>query len=149
FLLVIIVKRRQVLPEDEMKFLKYCLFVAIMIATGAAAESGDKTDRKPDKNDLHNSTEMSIQKHVEGTIDPQVFVEKASAAGIAEIELAKMALEKSTQTDVREFAQTMIEDHKLTHKQLRELAAAEGLRLADDASLTKKAKAFVLSQKDD
>lgn len=88
------------------------------------------------------------QKFVETAIDPQVFVEKASAGGAAEVTLAKMALEKSTQDEVRHFAQMMIEAHTVINKELRELAQSEGLNIADEPTLMKKAKAFVLSQKD-
>ncbi|MGU5163374.1 DUF4142 domain-containing protein, partial [Pseudomonas aeruginosa] len=35
---------------------------------------------------------------------PQTFVSEASAAGVAEIEAGKMALEKSTAADVKVFA---------------------------------------------
>ncbi|MDF5939079.1 DUF4142 domain-containing protein [Pseudomonas aeruginosa] len=42
---------------------------------------------------------------------PQTFVSEASAAGVAEIEAGKMALEKSTAADVKVFAKQMIDDH--------------------------------------
>ena len=88
------------------------------------------------------------QKFVESAIDPQVFVENASSGGAAEVALAKMALEKSTHDEVRHFAQMMIESHTVMNQQLRELAQNEGLNIADEPTLMKKAKAFVLSQKD-
>jgi putative membrane protein len=88
------------------------------------------------------------QKFVDGAVDPQVFVEKASSGGAAEVELAKMALEKSTQDEVRHFAQMMIESHTVMNQHLRELAKNEGLNIADEPTLMKKAKAFVLSQKE-
>lgn len=87
------------------------------------------------------------QKFIDTAIDPQVFVEKASSSGAAEVEMAKMALQKSTQDDVRHFAQMMIESHTLMNEQLRELAENEGLTISDEPTLMKKAKAFVLSQR--
>lgn len=46
------------------------------------------------------------------------FVDEASAKGIAEIETAKMALEKGTSEDVKQFAQKMIDDHTKANQQL-------------------------------
>lgn len=88
------------------------------------------------------------QKFVDSAIEPQKFVEKASSGGVMEVELAKMALEKSTLDEVRHFAQMMIESHTVINDQLRTLAKNEGLNIADEPSLVKKTKAFVLSQKE-
>jgi len=88
------------------------------------------------------------QKFVEGSIEPQTFVEKVSSSSTAEVETAKMALEKSTQKEVRHFAQMMIESHIVLNQELRALATNEGLNMADEPTLLKKAKTFVLSQKE-
>ncbi|MBC6905423.1 DUF4142 domain-containing protein [Saccharophagus sp. K07] len=137
--------------------LLFCTFLASfapLAITASQAESAENhkehahKQHNDNKNKLSNSNEMSLQKHVEGTIEPQAFVEQASASGAAEIELAKLALQKSTQVDVREFAQTMIEDHQRANTELRELAQHTGLTIADEATLTQKAKAFVLQQKE-
>lgn len=88
------------------------------------------------------------QKFVDSAIDPQVFVEKASASGAAEVEMSKMALEKSTQDEVRHFAQMMIESHTVINKELRELAKSQGYNIADEPTLLKKAKSFVLRQRE-
>jgi putative membrane protein len=44
-------------------------------------------------------------------IDADDFVEEVSAKGVAEVEGAKLALEKSSSPDVQAFAQKMISDH--------------------------------------
>lgn len=72
---------------------------------------------------------------------PQTFVSEASAAGVAEIEAGKMALEKSTAADVKVFAKQMIDDHGKVNAELRSLAERKKLEVEDDASLTDKAKA--------
>ena len=78
------------------------------------------------------------------TIDAQDFVEEASAKGVAEIEVAKLALEKATSDEVKGFAQTMMDDHSRSNQQLRELATRKQLELSDEAGLIDKAKALVL-----
>ncbi|MGQ7957862.1 DUF4142 domain-containing protein [Pseudomonas sp. SP16.1] len=77
-------------------------------------------------------------------ITAQAFVEEASAKGIAEIEVARLALEEATSEEIREFAQTMIDDHGKLNQKLRELATRKNLDLSDEAGLIDRAKALVL-----
>lgn len=58
------------------------------------------------------------------------FVRRASAAGAAEIELGRLALEKSGNQAVKAFAQTMVTDHQNTNDKLKMVAAKQGLELA-------------------
>jgi putative membrane protein len=111
----------------------HILLISLILTSFGAGAAADSTHQ---------------QKFVDSAIDPQVFIEKASSGGATEVQLAKMALEKSTQDDVRHFAQMMIESHTVINQQLRELAQNEGLNIADEPTLKKKAKAFVLSQKE-
>ena len=77
------------------------------------------------------------------------FVDEASAKGIAEIETAKMALDKGTAEDVRTFAQKMIDDHTKANQKLAELAGQhEDLEISDEATLMDKAKAMILKLRD-
>lgn len=87
------------------------------------------------------------QKFIDTPVDPQVFVEKAYASGLTEIELANNALQKSTHEEVRHFAQMMIEGHTQINNDLRTLANAEGLNIPSEATLLKKAKARMLALK--
>ncbi len=81
-------------------------------------------------------------------ISAEDFVDEASAKGIAEIETARIALEKSNTNAVREFAQQMITDHTAANNELRQIAQRKNLDVADDAELMNKAKAFILKQRD-
>jgi putative membrane protein len=72
------------------------------------------------------------------------FVEDASAKGLAEIEGAKVALEKGTSQDIKDFAQRMIEDHRAANQRLRDLARQKDLEMSDDASLMAQAKTMIL-----
>lgn len=76
------------------------------------------------------------------------FVDEASAKGIAEIETAKMALEKGTSEDVKQFAQKMIDDHTKANQQLAQLAQQKDLEMSDEATLMDKAKAMILKLRD-
>jgi len=76
------------------------------------------------------------------------FVDEASAKGIAEIETAKIALDKGTSEDVKQFAQMMIDDHTQANQQLAQLAQEKDLEMSDEATLMDKAKAMILKWRD-
>ncbi len=76
------------------------------------------------------------------------FVDEASAKGIAEIETAKMALDKGMSEDVKQFAQMMIDDHTKANQELAQLAQAKDLEMSDEATLMDKAKAMILKLRD-
>ena len=82
------------------------------------------------------------------TIDADDFVDEVSAKGIAEIESAKLALEKSSASDVRSFAQKIIADHTSANAKLAAIASQKKLEVATEAELTTKAKKFILEQRE-
>ncbi len=81
-------------------------------------------------------------------VDTDDFIEEASAKGIAEIEAGKLALQKATFPEVKDYARKMITDHATSNKDLRALASKKKLEVADDAELTAKAKTYILEQRD-
>lgn len=82
-------------------------------------------------------------------IDADDFVDKASSSGVAEIENAKLALEKSKSTSVRTFAQKVITDHTAANAELGRIAGQKNLKLSGDESLVAKAKNWALDLRDD
>jgi putative membrane protein len=54
--------------------------------------------------------------------DDQQFVQKASAAGLAEVSFGKLATKQASSADVRKFAQHMVEDHTKANEELLKLA---------------------------
>jgi putative membrane protein len=81
-------------------------------------------------------------------IDVEDFVETASAKGLAEIETARMALDEGTQ-NIHQYANRMIQDHKNANKELNDIAIQQDLEVADDPKLMDKAKAMLLSIRED
>jgi len=76
------------------------------------------------------------------------FMRQAAENNFAEIESSQLALNKATDPQVKRFAQTMIEDHGKTGKELATLAAAKGVELPDGPSLLQKGKLKLLSAAD-
>jgi len=58
---------------------------------------------------------------------PSVFVNKAALDGMAEVELGKIALNKSQDPQVRQFAQRMVTDHGKANEELAALAKSKGI----------------------
>jgi putative membrane protein len=57
----------------------------------------------------------------------QHFVMKAASAGMAEVQAAQLAQQKSQDQKVKDFAQKMITDHTANNQQLASLAQQKGL----------------------
>ncbi|MBB3102284.1 DUF4142 domain-containing protein [Azomonas macrocytogenes] len=81
-------------------------------------------------------------------VDTEDFVDEASAKVIAEIETAKLALQKSTTPDIKSFAQKAIDDHTKNKIKLSQLARENNLEVSDDATLMDRAKAMILKWRD-
>lgn len=88
-----------------MQFYKSILFLAIGGASGASFAA---------------ATENAVP-------EPAAFVEKAALSGMTEVELGRLALLKSRDGTVREFAQRMVTDHTKANQELATIAKAKGL----------------------
>jgi putative membrane protein len=62
------------------------------------------------------------------------FVSRAGMAGLYEVQAANLALQKSANESVREFAQRMLTDHSQANYELQELATVKGLALPTELS---------------
>jgi putative membrane protein len=66
------------------------------------------------------------------------FVKKAGEAGIAEVEMGKLGVEKATNADVKAFAQHMVKDHTKANNELMAAAKAKGLKVPTEPSVMHK-----------
>ncbi|HEV7912261.1 MAG TPA: DUF4142 domain-containing protein [Albitalea sp.] len=76
------------------------------------------------------------------------FLKQAAQSGHAEIEAGRIALTKGVNTQVKGFAQQMIDDHGRIASELAALAAAKGIELPHEASVAQKAKIKLLAARD-
>ncbi|HSN19588.1 MAG TPA: DUF4142 domain-containing protein [Usitatibacter sp.] len=74
------------------------------------------------------------------------FIEEAAKGGMAEVELAKLAQERASSPEVKQFARRMEQDHSKANEQLRTLAQEKGVtmpagpRLAENHEVSKLSK---------
>lgn len=80
--------------------------------------------------------------------DPEDFVKDASAKGIAEVQVGKLAQdEKGVSADVKAFAQQMVTDHTAANEKLAAIAKTKKLEASEDPMLMDKAKAMILEMR--
>lgn len=74
------------------------------------------------------------------------FMVKAAEAGNTEVAASKIALEKSSNPDVKDFAQKMIDQHTQVADQLKQLASSKDLSLPAEPSVAQRTKIAVLEK---
>jgi putative membrane protein len=76
------------------------------------------------------------------------FYKNAAEGGIAEVELGKLAQEKSASPSVKDFGAMMVSDHSAANDKLKDIAAAKNIKLPTSPSMGQmatKAKLDVLT----
>ena len=73
--------------------------------------------------------------------EDRVFVSDALKGGMVEVQLGQLALQKSNNADVKQFAQRMVDDHTKLGEQMKPIAQQIGVKVPDGPS--KKDKALI------
>lgn len=81
-----------------------------------------------------NATTANASKNVTRG-DRQMMAELAEA-NLAEIQTSRLALEKTQNTQVKQFAQHMVDDHTQALQELQTLAKSKGIQLPDSPDMT-------------
>jgi putative membrane protein len=78
----------------------------------------------------NNATAKAIASSVSS--GDRKFMEKAAQGGMAEVELGKLATEKASAPEVKQFGQRMVDDHSKANDQLKQIATRKGVNLPTD-----------------
>lgn len=92
---------------------------------------------------LAAATMLSAGAYAAPSKSTEEFVRKATIAGTFEIESSKLALEKSSNADVKKFAQTMIDDHTKAAAELKTASSKAGVKQPADGKLDEKHQAII------
>jgi len=68
------------------------------------------------------------------------FVAKAIRDGMAEVEMGKMAQQKGSSDQVKQFGSRMVDDHSKANDELKRIASSKGITLPTDLDAKHKAK---------
>jgi putative membrane protein len=61
----------------------------------------------------------------------QSFIKDAAAGGMMEVQLGKLASEKASSPQVKEFGKKMEQDHSKANKEIQQLASSKNVQIAD------------------
>src|SRR3954470_23916371 len=76
----------------------------------------------------------------------QAFAKEAATGGMAEVDLGKLAADKASNPDVKQFGQRMVDDHGKANDELKSLAAKKGVTLPATPDAAEKATQARLSK---
>jgi putative membrane protein len=68
------------------------------------------------------------------------FVREAATAGMAEVELGRLGVQKATRAEVKSFAQMMVDDHGKANQELESLASGKQLTVPGEPKPDQKAE---------
>jgi len=94
--------------------------VAVLMVTGSTSSATAQSNMG-----------MKAEGRMMSSVD-QKFMMMAAKGGMMEVEIARLALKKSSNDSVREYAQKMIDDHTMAGDELKQLASAKGVSLLMD-----------------
>lgn len=86
-------------------------------APSAEPRTGAQSDRQGNQPGRHTAIQAS-GKH---SADHE-FIEKTAQSGMAEVELAKLAQEKASNNDVKQYAEKLASDHSRANEELKKIA---------------------------
>lgn len=86
-----------------------------------------------------SSTKAGTTQTGKVSVADRVFMRKAAEGGKAEVELGKLAEEKASSPEVKQFGQRMVTDHSQAADQLKQVAEQKGVTLPDTLSAKDKA----------
>jgi putative membrane protein len=90
---------------------------------------------------------LAVSVHAENVArKDKSFMIDAAEAGNAEIAASKIALEKSSDPAVKDFAQKMIDQHTQVGDELKQLASSKDVSVPAEPSLAQRAKIAVLEK---
>jgi putative membrane protein len=70
----------------------------------------------------------------QGSIPDETFAMEASEAGLTEVTLGKLAMEKASSKSVKDFGQMMVSDHGKANDELKALAKKKGIILPTECT---------------
>jgi len=125
---------------EEIKPMKYRILLFVLILTAivqscqtadSSGETGDSTVADHTAKDTAKIKDRGI---LENEIQTAMFLETATKTGLLEITLGNLAIDKTSNHELRNFGKLMVRDHTRINERLKVLAEEKRLKLP--ASMT-------------
>lgn len=131
--------------------MKKLIYLLAISALAFQACSGGNKDAKESADSLNMAKDSSTNAVATGGIAVDEadakFTTQAAVGGMAEVELGKLALEKSSNPQVKEFATMMVKDHGMANTELMAIAKQKNITLPSTVDEEHKKKMDDLSKK--
>jgi putative membrane protein len=98
--------------------------IALALTMAVGCDRNDRAARTSDSPAVGTSGSKAGDNVSRGDKD---FINDLTIAGMAEVELGKLAVEKAANADVKKFGQQMIDDHTAAGDKLKRLASQHGI----------------------
>ena len=127
------------------RLVMFCIISVISLGTMLAIQQNDQSKSKTSNSTTQQRDTMNQQKSTKtkdmkqdqmssstalSSADRE-FIMKAADGGMAEVELGRLAVNKASNSDVKTFAQRMIDDHSKANDELKQLAQTKNITLPD------------------
>lgn len=112
--------------KKPVRILLAAFLATALFSCGNQAKQEDATELAQEQNEQNLDN-----KELEKASD---FVVKAADAGMAEVELGKLAAQRATKPEVKKFAQTMVDDHTRANDELKALAQQQNIVIPSSIS---------------
>lgn len=101
----------------------------LSIALATAVTIGCNSDNRRSANNARNDSAVGTAGEADRSVSrgDKDFVHDAAIANMAEVELGKMATERSTNADVKKFGQMMVDDHTNLENKLTAVASQHNI----------------------
>lgn len=123
---------------------KHLIFMFMLLASSALlfAQAAGTGTAAPTESAETKSKPAAAKK-----ADPdKMFVAKAAQGGLAEVEMGKLAVEKASHPDVKQFGQRMVDDHSKANDQLKSVASQQNYQVPAEPNAQQKATMARLSK---
>lgn len=108
------------------------LIPAIFLFSGACLFSAcGNNDNSTDATADSTMTTMESTNPNSVSDDGEDFVKDAAKGGLMEVELGKLAQEKGSGQDVKDFGKMMVDDHSKANADLKQVAALKSIQIPD------------------
>lgn len=98
-----------------------------MFGTIACNQSNDSVDQAQERTEERFEDTAMEDRRVEAAD----FVTRAASSSMMEVEAGKLAQQRATNPQVKEFASMMVKDHTAANEELRKLATSKNITLPD------------------
>jgi putative membrane protein len=110
--------------NTRLSILSVCIGAAFAAASAGAAAQGTTASSGAASGAMGAKPTMSSA--------DKTFVQKATIGGLAEVEFGKLAQQKGSSDQVKQFGSRMVEDHSKANDELKQIVSSQGISAPTD-----------------